>query len=570
MTVRKLLFSYLILALVACGPKKVKFRGPGHDADWPIEDPNSAIYSDYLKAKHYSDIGKVDAAIDAYEDALKHNNQVSMIYQGLGFEWYRKGDLIKAEKNTLRAIELDSKSWDNFYLMGKIYSAKQNWKEAEKYFKKAMVLDSEREEESIIALSTVYMESRQSDRALALLEKYSKDNPQSLFGYYYLGRIYGDLGKPNEALQAYQKALVVNPSFTAALKAVALIYEYQGKKKEAIATFEQILDSEPRNTQIQIHLSQLYLEDKNFEKAKKNLEEIVDQEPENRTARLRLGLIYLQEENYKESEKIFRHILKDSPQKSQAHYFLGVVLERQDKLQDALKEFEAVEAGSDNYIESRMAEAFIYEQLGKAKKGEEIIREVMAIKGDDPSLVASLASNLRRQKRSLEARSLLETSLAKSPKNETLLYSLGETFEALADLKSMESTMRKVLEINPDNASALNFLGYTFAEKGIRLDEAEKMILRAVEISPKDGYILDSLGWVYFQKKDFGKAQKYLEQAHALSDREPTIIEHLGDLYFATAKYARAKEMYSRALQYAKDPADRERLNEKLKKLAKK
>jgi tetratricopeptide (TPR) repeat protein len=108
--------------------------------------------------------------------------------------------------------------------------------------------------------------------------------------------------------------------------------------------------------------------------------------------------------------------------------------------------------------------------------------------------------------------------------------------------------MKVILEINPDHADSLNYIGYTYAEQGIKLDEAMNLIQRALELKPNSGYIIDSLGWVYFQKGLYDEAANHLEKAAKLTPNDPTINEHLGDAYFRKKKYTNALEHYKRAL----------------------
>jgi len=141
------------------------------------------------------------------------------------------------------------------------------------------------------------------------------------------------------------------------------------------------------------------------------------------------------------------------------------------------------------------------------------------------------------------------------------------------DAKNKEKTiaqMQKAIEINPKNAQALNYLGYTWAEMGVRLEEAERLILRALEIEPNDGYFIDSLGWVYYQKGDHQRAVEQLERAVELSNEDAAIVEHLGDAYEKVGKSDKALERYRQALKNAKEEELAKRLREKIARLEKK
>jgi tetratricopeptide (TPR) repeat protein len=107
-----------------------------------------------------------------------------------------------------------------------------------------------------------------------------------------------------------------------------------------------------------------------------------------------------------------------------------------------------------------------------------------------------------------------------------------------------------VIKLNPKDVQALNFLGYTYAEMGINLEEALGYIKQAVELRPNDGFILDSLGWVYYRLKRYDEAVRYLEEAASLVDDDATIAEHLGDAYLARRDFKKAIKAYKKALEH--------------------
>ena len=125
--------------------------------------------------------------------------------------------------------------------------------------------------------------------------------------------------------------------------------------------------------------------------------------------------------------------------------------------------------------------------------------------------------------------------------------------------------MRRILDIDPENADALNYIGYTYAEQGIKLNEAMDMIQKAVQLKPNNGYILDSLGWVYYQKGLYNEALEYLERAIHFTPDDPTINEHLGDVHFKRMDYRKSLELYQRALSL--DHPNQEKMEEKVERV---
>jgi len=127
--------------------------------------------------------------------------------------------------------------------------------------------------------------------------------------------------------------------------------------------------------------------------------------------------------------------------------------------------------------------------------------------------------------------------------------------------------MEDVLEVDPEHANALNFIGYSWADKEINLDKAEEMIKKALEKKPDDGYIIDSLGWVYFKRGEYEKALIEIDKAYQKLPNDPTIAEHLGDVYAILKNYAKAKEHYERSITLEKDNEKKKIIKKKLMEL---
>jgi Tfp pilus assembly protein PilF len=125
--------------------------------------------------------------------------------------------------------------------------------------------------------------------------------------------------------------------------------------------------------------------------------------------------------------------------------------------------------------------------------------------------------------------------------------------------------MRKVISLDPKHANALNYLGYTYADLGRNLDEAERLIKEALKYKPNDGYITDSLGWVYYKKGEFDKALIYLKKAVELVPDDPIMLEHMGDAYLKLNDRQNALKYYKKSLEVKEK--DRGALEEKIRRL---
>ena len=163
-----------------------------------------------------------------------------------------------------------------------------------------------------------------------------------------------------------------------------------------------------------------------------------------------------------------------------------------------------------------------------------------------------------------DAISFLESETKRKQNNSELLYLLGVLYYEADKVNKSLASMERVLENEPDHANALNHYGYTLAEQGIRLDEAEHYIKKALTLEPGSAHIIDSLGWVYFQKGNFGKAIIELQKAHNALPGDPTIAEHLGDAYLKQSDKGNALMYYKKAIEI--DP-DNQAIKDKVEKL---
>jgi Flp pilus assembly protein TadD len=160
---------------------------------------------------------------------------------------------------------------------------------------------------------------------------------------------------------------------------------------------------------------------------------------------------------------------------------------------------------------------------------------------------------------------VLREGLEKDAKNPRLHFRLGVVYDKMGRKESSISAIKAVLRLTPNDAEALNYLGYTYADMGINLDEAQSLIQTALKLKPDDGYITDSLGWVYFKRGKYQQALKWLNKAVELVPDDPVILEHIGDVYLKMESRKEAMTYYERSLK--KKTKDREALEKKIRTL---
>jgi Tfp pilus assembly protein PilF len=154
-----------------------------------------------------------------------------------------------------------------------------------------------------------------------------------------------------------------------------------------------------------------------------------------------------------------------------------------------------------------------------------------------------------------EAEHILLQAIEKDPDNARYYFRLGVVYDKQKKKNACIEAMRKAIELDPKDATALNYLGYTYADLGQNLDEAERLVLEALKYKPNDGYITDSLGWVYYQKGQYQKALQVLKKASELANEDAVILEHVGDAYLKLNDKANALKYYQKSM----DKRDKEK-----------
>jgi tetratricopeptide (TPR) repeat protein len=232
------------------------------------------------------------------------------------------------------------------------------------------------------------------------------------------------------------------------------------------------------------------------------------------------------------------------------------------------------------YVEARLQLASIYEDR---EEYEPALAEVERLRILRPSraLEFHTAELFTRTQRFEEAFALLHAMREETPEDDEVLYQLGVCYGTAKRVDEALEFMRLTLEKNPDNPHALNYIGYTLAERGENLDEAERMILRALDQRPNDGYITDSLAWVYYMRAlpligtaratagitFLERARDQLFQAAELTGGDPVISEHLGDVHVALDDRQRALEFYQEAVRLEPRNEEQPDLLQKLEQL---
>jgi tetratricopeptide (TPR) repeat protein len=248
-------------------------------------------------------------------------------------------------------------------------------------------------------------------------------------------------------------------------------------------------------------------------------------------------------------------------------YYLGAAYVEKGALDQAISEFKKIPPQSSLFADSRRSIVLILRKQNKSEEGIRILEESIQIKPNDAELYLILAALYEKENQLQKALATLENGLQHNKEDVDIHFQLGATYDKLGDLEKMVAHMKEVLRLRPDHADALNYLGYSYADRDIHLEEALELIQKAMALKPNTGYITDSLGWVYFKLGDYARAVIELEKANQLTPDDPVITEHLADSYIKLGQFQKAMQLYEKALNLDPKPDQMERLKKKIKEL---
>lgn len=395
---------------------------------------------------------------------------------------------------------------------------------------------------------------REQDRELimSLMEQLvatRQDSPDALYAFAHVAARLGDLDRSVELLE---QVLALAPQNDDAAMSYISILQRQDRTSDALAWLEKALEGRKDDDfNLRMAYARLLTDAKRYDEARRQFEILAVQAPNNLDVLYALALLYLQASRLDEAEAYFQRLASRSDRGDNARYYLGRIAEERKDYAKAGVWYQGVQEG-ENYFDSQVRLGLIIAKQGRVEDARAHIRGIRTAGAEQQAvLVQAEAELLTEEKRYDEAMRVYDAALA-GDDNADLLYARAMLAEKMDRLDLLEGDLRKILEQQPDHPQALNALGYTLADRTDRHQEAYELIKRALELSPGDFYILDSMGWVLYRLGRMDEAIKYLQEAIALRP-DPEIAAHLGEVLWVTGNKDAAREVWDTALKATPD-----------------
>lgn len=396
--------------------------------------------------------------------------------------------------------------------------------------------------------------SRLPDRARAasllkeLLEPY-RDAVDARLALAQMAMVSGDRAA---AIKELQNTLTKFPASEMAALMLAQIAE---DKAEATKTLVDFLKKNPKAREVRLAYSRMLFEQGKIVDAKKEFKTLLQQTPNDQTALYALGLLSAQANEMADAEKYLSTYianLKDQPDRerdaTQALMVLAQIAEDRSDEAGVIKWLQLVpELGQSGAVNATIKRAQLQAKAGKLDEARKLLNEADVNNDDERvKLIIGEAQLLKESGKLGDATRLIEDALELYKNNIDLLYELAMLAEKNQQFDLMESTLRKVIQLAPDSQHAYNALGYSLADRNLRLQEAHDLIKKALSLAPEDPFIMDSMGWVEFRLGRLERAEELLRRAFAIK-ADPEIAAHLGEVLWVLGREEEAKKLWRNA-----------------------
>lgn len=407
---------------------------------------------------------------------------------------------------------------------------------------------------------------REDDRrtALEVMEKLVQrtgDDTDALTAYALLAIRAEELERARDAMERIAARSELNANVAMAYLAVLQKHD---RLAEAIDWLDGVLGRRPEQFGLRLIYARLLADASRYEEARLQFTLLVKDSPDSSDIIFALGLLNMQANRGDDAEANFKRLLELEAREDEAHFYLGQIAESRKQVAAALEHYKAVGSGN-NYFGAQLRIALVLASEGKVDDAVAFLDKV-ALENDEQGfdLARARGEILADHGRLDEAMATYDKALGGDVYHSELLYTRAMLAEKIGRMDVVERDLRRIIAAEPDNAQALNALGYTLADRTTRYDEALALIEKALALSPEDFYILDSMGWVLYRMGRLDDAVGFLERAREQRN-DPEVAAHLGEVLWVMGNHAAARTVWEAAL---KDTPNDKRLLDVIKRLA--
>lgn len=503
--------------------------------------------------------GRVDLAMDGYLKASRSIDDPRLAERAARLAVYAKA-WDSAKEAGLRWVELEPDNINAHRLLVGVHLKLSDVKATADTYERILELTSQSFDAGAGSVLASLAREPRLPLAVKVAQELSDRHPKSAMGHFVVARL-AAAGRLNDvALLAFDRTLALEPNMGRANLYRAQLKSSLGQTDEALTELHSYLKRKPDDISSQLGLARLLVDVGRHAEAEAHANTLYQRHPDLGQVMFDIGLMAIDSKRFDAALTYLNRAVELEYKTSEAHYFIGRVEQTRREYVLAIAAYDQVSEGQ-YQLDAGIRAA---ELSAKSESLDVGLARLAALSGQFSSedsaqrLALAEANILQTAGQELRAVEVLNRALKAQPADTDLRYARGLAAERAGDQLLFESDMRELVKLDPNNAHAMNALGYALTERGERLDEAKSLIERAYKLKPSDPAIIDSMGWLYFKLGDYKASVKHLRRAYELM-KDPEIAAHLGEVLWLAGEHDEARELMKAAM--AESPDD-DRLRE--------
>lgn len=419
--------------------------------------------------------------------------------------------------------------------------------DAQPLLEKSLAADKDNVGNNFMQLNTLLARHPDKAAVLQLTQNLAMPYPALPEAHYSVAQAAWGARQVPLALSEIREALRLRPDWEQAALFQGQLLQ-RASNADAQTYYLGYLKSYPRAMDVRLGYARLLVADKKYTEARAEFQTLLTAFPDNSEVTMAVGLLSLQLNDYDVAETQLLHALETHYKDPDAvRFYLGQLNEERKRMDEALRWYASV-SGGDQYVPARARYAGILAKQGKLADARKYLQDAARSGAERVQFTQAEAQLLRDANDFRAAFDLLGQALEKNPNSSELLYDQAMAAEKVDRVDVLESNLRKVIQLKPDYAHAYNALGYTLADRNVRLTEAYALVEQALKLAPEDPFIMDSMGWVLYRMNQNEAAITFLKRAFELrTDAE--IAAHLGEVLWSAGQRDEARKVWAAALK---------------------